>query len=458
MVTYLLLRDNKQLGPLTLDQLLEKGIKAYDLVWVEGKSAAWRYPSELEELKAFAPVVEEQPFDRFYKRPAAENKSMTPVKKEPVVQQNEPKPALVESPYANTSRGDKKVYVTLPATRPAAASVPLIKKTPVEESKPVHTAEQLYTQEKSIKQPVPRTEFLQPVEEEKNQFVEKNQQRNLSISHKKIFKPVLVAAGIILILATGIFIGLYINKSSLAAPQTIAEVNKATQSAAIQQENKQGSSNQTVIPVSDAKLVDNATSNEALNNPQPSTVQKTSNPVNGNPLNVQSANVSGENKDAALAENRKTASKKARNILPQKIPINSEPVVDSDFSQKNGIARRQATHRGDEVSDKAVLKSNIAAMVGLSAGKYTIGTFGGISNLQLTVSNHSAFPLDLVVVEVQYIQANKKIFKTENVYFRNIGAGSALMQEAPKSPRGIKVEYKVVLINSKESGLSYTGA
>src|SRR5918993_2443798 len=72
MNRYLLLRDNKQSGPYTVTELVQKGIKAYDLVWLEGKSAAWRYPSEIDELKAYAPVVEEQPFDRFYKKPAAE--------------------------------------------------------------------------------------------------------------------------------------------------------------------------------------------------------------------------------------------------------------------------------------------------------------------------------------------------------------------------------------------------
>jgi hypothetical protein len=70
-MTYLLLRDNKQSGPYSLEDLKTKGLKAYDLVWVEGRSAAWRYPSEVDELSAFAPAVEEQPFDRFYKKPAA---------------------------------------------------------------------------------------------------------------------------------------------------------------------------------------------------------------------------------------------------------------------------------------------------------------------------------------------------------------------------------------------------
>ena len=52
------------------------GLKAYDLVWIEGKSAAWRYPGEIEEFKSFAPPVEEQPFDRFFKRPAQTNQPL----------------------------------------------------------------------------------------------------------------------------------------------------------------------------------------------------------------------------------------------------------------------------------------------------------------------------------------------------------------------------------------------
>ena len=68
MDTYLLLRSNKQSGPYTLQQLVNTGLKPYDLVWVEGKSAAWRYPSEVDNLKEYAPSTEEQPFDRFYKK------------------------------------------------------------------------------------------------------------------------------------------------------------------------------------------------------------------------------------------------------------------------------------------------------------------------------------------------------------------------------------------------------
>src|SRR6185437_1647443 len=82
MSTYLLLRNNKESGPFTMDEIRRMSLKAYDLVWVEGKSAAWRYPGEIPEFTSFAPQVPEQPFDRFNKKTAAttssaENKTKT---------------------------------------------------------------------------------------------------------------------------------------------------------------------------------------------------------------------------------------------------------------------------------------------------------------------------------------------------------------------------------------------
>ncbi len=60
MKTYLLLRNNKQTGPHTLDELLSMVLRSQDLIWIEGHSASWRYPAELDEFKGYvaAPVLE----------------------------------------------------------------------------------------------------------------------------------------------------------------------------------------------------------------------------------------------------------------------------------------------------------------------------------------------------------------------------------------------------------------
>ncbi|HEU4633974.1 MAG TPA: hypothetical protein VFS22_08320, partial [Flavisolibacter sp.] len=50
---YLLLRNNRQTGPHSLEELLQLGLKPFDLIWVEGKSYGWAYPSEIETLRPF---------------------------------------------------------------------------------------------------------------------------------------------------------------------------------------------------------------------------------------------------------------------------------------------------------------------------------------------------------------------------------------------------------------------
>jgi hypothetical protein len=63
---FLLLRDNTQLGPFTIDELLQQKLSNNDLIWVEGYSLAWSLPSELDLLKLSAldtaPVTDAKPF------------------------------------------------------------------------------------------------------------------------------------------------------------------------------------------------------------------------------------------------------------------------------------------------------------------------------------------------------------------------------------------------------------
>jgi hypothetical protein len=78
MQQYRLLRNNKESGPYTWKELAHLPLKPYDLVWVDGKSAAWRYPSELPEFKEVAPKVEEDFYESFHRKPS-EKKEVAPI-------------------------------------------------------------------------------------------------------------------------------------------------------------------------------------------------------------------------------------------------------------------------------------------------------------------------------------------------------------------------------------------
>ena len=418
MTKYLLLRDNKESGPYSFEELKSKGLKAYDLVWVENKSAAWRYPCEVEELSAFAPAVEEQPFDRFYKKPSQENHS--PVTATTVqLRQNV---SSVFSGESSAVPGKRIIYVTLPAGK----NMPARESAPRENIKsPVSLPAAPYLPE----------EKLAPVREDWNAGVEimpRSYKRRNGVGN---LQPVAVVLCVLALLAAGIFIGLSIDKNGLGFAQKIIAKRD---------------------PVNPPPPVDHAAAKLAASSAAP--VMQVPPPVtdSANTTNVtktETAVVSAPKKNIGGKEKSSLLSQKTQSLTPSTVKDSAMTLLP--------VVHREASHRADMSMDKVdkdkdVIRNNLSNLVSVGANGYTVGTFGGISGVQLTVSNKSVYPLDLVVVEVQYVQANKKVFKTENLYFRGIAPGSALMQEAPNSSRGIKVQYKITLVNSKELGLSYS--
>lgn len=53
MKHYILLRDNEERGPYSLQELKEQLLVSNDLVWIEGESTRWSYAKEVEELNPF---------------------------------------------------------------------------------------------------------------------------------------------------------------------------------------------------------------------------------------------------------------------------------------------------------------------------------------------------------------------------------------------------------------------
>lgn len=390
---YLLLRDNKQSGPYSFDELKAKGLKAYDLVWVDGRSAAWRYPSEIDELSAFAPAVEEQPFDRFYKKPA--------VTATAVAAKSADK-ALIET--SDKGAGTIETNTTVKVTQPATSSNPATKRR-IYVTMPGGIATREVVREITpIREVVrkPAMEILPPLPKHKP---------------KKLWLPVGIGISVLALLTAGIFIGLSIQKDAPGFQKLALGTSKDNQQPPLVRTTAQQ------VPVSPA------------NNPAAGKLQVTSPRQKTDAPKVQK-------KDGGQA---------------------AVPAVAVDLPAiQPDVLHRETVHQADAlqnqpVVDRESLRVALANQVLVGTNKYEVGTFGGIHSLQVTVTNRSAYSLDLVVVAVSYIQANKKIYKTENLYFRGIGPRSALMLEAPKSPRGINVEYKITTINSKELGFSEPG-
>lgn len=480
MNKYLLLRSNKQSGPYSADELRQMGLKPYDLVWIEGKSAAWRYPGEVDELRPFAPAVEEQPYDRFYKKPEAES-AATPVEtpaatqpamqqqQQPVMQQQQqpvmqqqpalqaqqpltqpqqqPQPQIpqqqqpVEKP-ARKEKEYKRVFVTLPsgAAKPQPVEKPAAETTnnhshiqyqppaqqPAETKKPeVKTAadnlseKELYERKVAIaKEAAEKTGLTSAKKGFAKKAIGEVETDVYYPKKRSRLKGVPLAAmiiGMIVMTALGIVIGMSLdgNKggvSLIKRTDPVTPANNNQHPPLIPQQQQRGgedaASNQT-----NAQVVADSTGTIATKKP----VVKTA------PVTKKNTATTDTNQQDITAN----------------VPVKEQP----------GLNKEEAPAKKELPKPSA---PNLEKMVFVTNNDFEVGPFGGISRLALTVKNTSEYELNLVVVQLEYLKANKEVYKTENLYFRDVAANSTLTVDAPRSSRGNKINYKITLINSKD--------
>ena len=426
MQKFLLLRNNKQTGPYSVEELEHMGLKPYDLIWINGKSAAWRYPGEIDELKSFAPAVEEQPYDRFYKKATDE-----PKKTEPAKAETAPLASNVSSNSNGNGNGNgngsngitytptttpsspkkskeyKRVFVTMPNS-------PLGNK-PITVEQPQQKEVQPFAQPKAVES-VSEKQKPQKIEaliDDNNghSSIDIYYTRNKSIYSRKSFLVSAFAIGILALIALGMFIGL-----SLRTPNRDAGKQET----------------EKVYRVSEKE---SRSSEPEIN--RNTTLADIDHPASMPPAPLIDS--------AAILANAKKAKQRPSSIklkdLQQKAAIKPlDSNVLSITPEKPEPEKRVAEKKAPDLSK----------LVSVSNNDFQVGPFGGISKLELTVHNSSDYPLDLVVVELEYLKVNKDVFKTETLYFKDVDANSSVTVGAPKSSRGNKINYKISLISAKD--------
>jgi hypothetical protein len=445
---YRLLRDNKESGPYSQEEMIAKGFKPYDLIWVEGKSAGWRYPSEIPELKAFAPVVEEQPYDRFYKkpvqqkhsrfeeRPSVSSFSATMTRKEESRKEElKEDRAITKHSYTIQPIAGRHIHVALPSANNVNTNTVTTIKEPIDEKRNyqplVIEEEKKPSFTENISRPYPTIATENKVFKIEPAVKPSEVNNNIKKTNSFLFQQPFadfewttllgLFIGIATLVGLGIMIGLSIghtNKDAVfntgIAKKTIPAITRPAGTAAetpiVKDDKSEELNNQAsgqAIPDEDKSLVRNAV------------IKKRIDPLNAIRVDSQLAvNGSGVNHENSV-----------ENIPPDNPPKKPAIVPSVDF---------------------------LTRQINLTTHGYKVGAFGGISDLQCTLVNDSKYALDMVEVEVQYIQANDKIYKTEILSFKDIAAGTRVTLNAPKSSRGIKVTGRIIKINSKESGLLNT--
>lgn len=485
MTSYLLLRNNKESGPYSLEDLVSLGLKAYDLVWVKGKSAAWRYPGEIPELQEWAPAVEEQPYDRFFKKPSETR---------PVLQESKPAAAREELPSAKVQAPvqpaqtvftpKKSVFVTLPNQKQQAslAEKPQINQNesnpnesyqnesykqyqPGKKADPVYEEPSLPEQTITIKEnPVAaEVKYSQPLDEIKEMYVKTLQDRRQRIATKNfLIQAVKKVAIILTIVGAGVVIGFTLKSRSGNKPVIAGEsVSPSMKAIPPTDTDATITNNQPLVP-----------QNEEAPQPAEGSI------ISGNSFAENNKNLQSY-KSADVSENvyeqqlAVKAPPKEKEITRKEINLEDETTpgltVDSrtgersrklrtpaeqetpeDFNEPTDEEKNEPRKRVNE--PKAVMGSkSLTKQVSVKSNDYKIVAFGGIRDLQLTVYNDSKYILDNVTVELQYFKPSMEILKSETLQFRSVSPNGSLTLRVPDTNRGVKVSYKITHILSTQS-------
>lgn len=104
------------------------------------------------------------------------------------------------------------------------------------------------------------------------------------------------------------------------------------------------------------------------------------------------------------------------------------------------------------------LRNNITSLVQVTTNQYSVDAFGGISNLDIIVTNNTDFTIDEIIVAIAYIKKNDGIFKTEYLTFNNIPPNQNKSLSAPDSNRGLSVKLTKQTITASELNLCYNNS
>lgn len=123
------------------------------------------------------------------------------------------------------------------------------------------------------------------------------------------------------------------------------------------------------------------------------------------------------------------------------------------ISQNN--TNNQDTNIPADDSIQRQTRNNITSLVQVTTNQYSVSTFGGISNLDVIVTNNTEYTIDQITVAIDYIKENGDIYTTEYLTFNNIPANQNKSLSAPDSNRGLSVNLTKQTITASELNLCY---
>lgn len=396
--SYILLRKNEESGPFEFEDLQRMGLQPGDLIWVEGQSVSWLKPSEIQELKKL-PL-----------RNKNNSNDNVPEYQEKLVSSS-----VADSSLNGKHTKEKSVFISLPDE-----SI---------HSENIHERGNVFvvtTKHENAGTTVNATHDTLPKNgkniHSETHAVDKQPQQSSHRTKKFNIRDAAIFIGLpILGVLTGIGIKEFTSNNSsqneIVPAQSAEQQNLNNSNEQATPENIEDGSTLS-LDESGGNVTDQTTADNNLNQPVVKPGKST-----------KKTKESDKNPNSGDIENTSAASDNARNSKTR----------DEEVKQPETISPAQ-----------------LASMVSVSNNDYKTGAFGGIKDLQLTVTNDSKYILDKVIVQVQYLKPNEETVRTETVSFKSVPPNGSQTITVDKSNRGVKIRYKIIKIDP-ESAVTVAG-
>lgn len=467
---YLLLRSNKQTGPYTLEEILQLNLKPFDLVWVEGRSAAWQYPSEIPALEPFVDETPQSiPFQPI--ATAAMEKQATPV----------------SHPALSKTELHRKVFVSIPKSYQ-----PVKEQSPVSKTEEVKQELPSYNQPASVKQQpaekeIPKTNYsrsLNEVEEDYTHWMYKQKTKNkLPVNARDAVFGVLILA-----IVAG---GFYVMSEPSVTNAVMPASNRAQQNAQPQvisntSDEVSGETPKEEIPQQQtfsAPPVEEHKENTNIKNPaivsgrkqrsvsvpvnQPTSHEKTIPVSNGTGIqkeepvvmNKEPEVIEQTNKESRQPEKKKKFGEMIKGIFTKKDkkeePQNNEVVLEEPRSAGNRRSQRRSGDESKETKEPLDNSSDenstnaLAGQIELSSNAGDNWMLG-VRNLKITLRNRSNVTIQTASVQVNYYDENNRLLEKKLVYFSNVLPKGKATVAAPDNKFADHANYKLVTASAKD--------
>ena len=462
---YLLLRNNRQTGPYSLDELLKLNLKPFDLVWVDGRSAAWRYPGEIDTLKAYvaAPPQSAVPYQPI--ETAAMEQPVTPSFSNHLESSSLPSPYNIPAPPKNVFVSMPRSGQQAPPARPEPDPVPLRSQTAAVNPEPIQPIQPV--QPEPERQEATQIKYAKPLNEVEENYTAWMYQQKTKKKSSVSKKDLVIAALIVSLIAGGYWImskpSVLETRQAVQAPVT-ATIPASTPENGItvtssdkepttqpDQTNDQNSTVPKQSPVQkDHKKINKekpVREQAKIIHSSPVTVPQENNGISSDPVATTETPVTRQ--PAAAKGQKKKVKEMIRDIFTKKNKKEETAKAPAVIENEPRPAENRQAARREETETQQEAEVSLADQVDILSNAPETWMMG-VKNLKLTLRNRSNVTIQTAVVNVLYYNENNQLLDKKMVYFNNVAPKGKLTMNAPDHKFADHVDFKLGAVTAKE--------